>query len=155
MSGIMSLWERLTGVLSSKFVESVALLFVRLALAFPFWTSGRTKVVDGTLLEIDESQYFIFDEVFSGLPLSSSVAVPMTVYAEFFLPILIVLGLFTRFAALALFIMTMVIQIFVFPEAWWTVHIFWAALAAVLLSRGAGMLSIDKVISMVTGSKAA
>lgn len=155
MNMLISLWNRITEFLSGKFVESIALLFARIALAYPFWTSGRTKVVDGSLLSIDETQYFIFQDVFSGLPLSPQIAVPLTVYAEFFFPILLVLGLFTRFSAAALFIMTMVIQIFVFPDAWWTVHIFWAALAAILMSRGPGLFSADAVLGLVTKSKAA
>jgi len=57
----------------------------------------------------------------------------------------LVLGFVTRFAALALFGMTLVIEIFVFPEAWPT-HIQWAAMQLVLMGRGAGSLSLDALI---------
>lgn len=155
MNSLITLWGRITGILSGRIVESIALLFARIALAYPFWTSGRTKVVDGSLLGIDDTQYFIFADVFSGLPLSPNIAVPMTVYAEFFFPILLVLGLFSRFSAAALFIMTMVIQIFVFPDAWWTVHAFWAALALIIISRGPGAISLDQLLGMFAKPKAA
>ena len=56
------------------------------------------------------------------------------------------LGLGTRLAALALLGMTMVIQIFVYPEAWWSVHLLWVAMAAILISRGAGMFSLDALL---------
>ena len=57
------------------------------------------------------------------------------------------LGLFTRLSALALLGMTVVIQIFVFPEAWWQVHSLWVALALILIVRGGGGLSVDALLS--------
>jgi len=56
-----------------------------------------------------------------------------------------VLGLFTRLAVLVLLGMTAVIQIFVYPEAWPT-HLQWAAMMLVLLCRGPGALSIDRLL---------
>ena len=43
--------------------------------------------------------------------------------------------------------MTLVIQIFVYPDAWWTVHAYWAALLLVLIARGPGALSLDALFS--------
>lgn len=56
------------------------------------------------------------------------------------------LGLVTRFAALALLIMTLVIQIFVYPDAWPT-HGVWAASLLLLMMRGAGLISLDHQVS--------
>ena len=42
--------------------------------------------------------------------------------------------------------MTLVIQFFVYPEAWWSVHIIWVALALVLITRGGGLFSLDKLV---------
>ena len=67
----------------------------------------------------------------------------MATVSEHLFPILLVLGLFTRLSAFALLCMTMVIQIFVYPEAWWSVHSLWVALALVLVMRGAGSISLD------------
>lgn len=147
MQRLVSLYDRLTAIASSRIAEGLALLVTRLALAGIFWRSGRTKVVEGTALEIDEIQYFIFENEFSGLPLPADLAVPLTTYAEHLFPILLVIGLATRFSALALLIMTMVIQIFVFPDAWWQTHILWVAMAAILITRGPGILSLDALIA--------
>jgi putative oxidoreductase len=43
--------------------------------------------------------------------------------------------------------MTLVIQIFIFPDAWWPVHSLWVALALVLIVRGGGDLSLDKLLT--------
>lgn len=153
MSSVMSLYDRLVGLLSGRFFEGLALLFTRIALAGVFWRSYKTKVEEGTWLQISEVQYFIFENEFAGLPLPTDIAVPMATYAEFLFPILLVFGLFTRFSALALMGMAIVIQLFVFPT---TDHFFgWAvtiiALALALISRGGGIFSIDAVIGKVRG----
>ena len=71
-------------------------------------------------------------------------------YAEFVLPICLVLGFGTRFAAFALMIMTAMIQIYVMPYgACGALHVYWAAILLVLLSRGAGKISIDAIIRTV------
>ncbi|MDT4874412.1 hypothetical protein D3C85_1162690 [compost metagenome] len=60
---------------------------------------------------------------------------------------LLVLGLFTRLSALALLGMTLVIQVFVYPDAWPT-HLSWAALLLYLVGRGGGRLSADHVLGL-------
>ena len=145
MTHIVQTYDRITALLSGRIVESAALLLTRLALAGVFWRSARTKVVEGTALQIDETQYFLFEEF--GLPLPTDIAVPLTTYAEHFLPALVALGLATRFGAAGLLVMTLVIQFFVFPEAWWATHSLWAALALVLISRGGGLFSLDSLLT--------
>jgi putative oxidoreductase len=61
------------------------------------------------------------------------------------LPILLALGLFTRLSAFVLLAMTIVIQIFVYPDAWWTAHAYWAALLVILIARGPGAISLDRI----------
>jgi putative oxidoreductase len=61
-----------------------------------------------------------------------------------------VLGFGTRFAALGMLIMTALIQIYVMPQALWSVHIYWASILMVLLSLGAGQISVDAIIRFVT-----
>ena len=147
MQRILTQYHRIAGWLSGKWIESGALLLTRLALAQVFWSSGRTKVVEGSWFQMDETQYYLFEEF--GLPISPQIMVPMSMYAEFFLPILVALGLFTRIGAAGLLGMTLVIQFFVFPEAWWPVHSLWAALALVLISRGGGLFSLDAIAGSV------
>jgi putative oxidoreductase len=157
MNAITSLYNRIVGILSGPLAEGIALLFVRISLAGIFWRSYSTKVVEGSWFTIDETQYFIFDNEFSGLPLSSDIAVPLTTYAEFLFPLLLFAGLFTRFAAVALLVMALVIQVFVFPTS---AHFFgWAigvmAMALILISRGGGMFSADRLggPTAVTGAR--
>ena len=120
--------------------------FARLALAGVFWRSGRTKVVEGSWLEISDTTRYLFQEEYSGVPLPAELSMHMATYAEHAFPILLVLGLATRFSAVSLLFMTLVIQLFVYPDAWWSVHSLWAAMALILLSRGAGALSVDALL---------
>ncbi|MGB3470429.1 MAG: DoxX family protein [Erythrobacter sp.] len=149
-------YNRITALLSGTFIESVALLLTRVALAGIFWRSYKTKVEEGTLLQISDVQFFIFENEFAGLPLSPDLAVPMATYAEFLFPILLVIGLASRFSALALMGMAVVIQIFVFPTMdhflGWAITVI--ALAAFIVSRGPGLFSLDALIARMTGGKA-
>jgi putative oxidoreductase len=142
-------YDRFVALISGPFVESLILLFVRVTLAGVFWRSGRTKVEEGSWLSVSETTIYQFaDDPFNKVPLlPSELAAHLTTYAEHALPILLVLGLFTRLSALALLGMTVVIQIFVFPEAWWQVHSLWVALALVLIVRGGGGPSVDALLS--------
>jgi putative oxidoreductase len=121
--------------------EPVLLLAARFALAAVFLLSGRTKV-EG-LLTLKESTYVLFREEYRVPLLPPDIAAHLATYAEHFLSLLLVLGLFTRVAALGLFGMTLVIQTFVYPDAWPT-HLTWIALQLLLVARGAGTLSLDR-----------
>jgi putative oxidoreductase len=142
-------WTRLTALAESRWVEALALLLTRVALAGVFWRSGRTKVTEGSWLDVSETTLFLFQEEYKGVPLPAEWAAPMATYAEHIFPVLLVLGLATRLSALALIGMTLVIQIFVYPEAWWAVHSLWVALGAVLVVRGGGALSLDALLALM------
>lgn len=137
--------HRLDALLRGAAAEGMALLAARAGLAAVFWSSGRTKVVEGTWLQVSETTRLLFASEYAGVPLPPALAATLATYAEFFLPLLLVLGLGTRFAALGLLGMTAVIQVFVYPDAW-RVHLVWAALALVLLSRGGGVFSLDVLV---------
>ena len=109
---------------------------LRIAVATIFWNSAMTKLANWqTTVELFTDEYKV--------PLlPPELAAYMAVTIELTAPVLLVLGLATRPAALILLGMTTVIELFVYPEAWPT-HIQWAAMLLVLLCRGAGMLSID------------
>jgi putative oxidoreductase len=117
----------------------VLALPLRLAVATVFWNSGMTKLADwnATLaLFTDEYQVPL-------LPPNSAANLALSI--EVTTPVLLVLGLLTRPAALVLLGMTAMIEIFVYPQAWPT-HIQWAAMLLVLLCRGAGAFSLDAAI---------
>lgn len=124
--------------------DSALLLIARLGIAAVFFQSGRTKV-EG-LLTLTDGTYELFRTEYA-LPLIDPViAAHVAAYSEHLFPILLVLGLFTRPAAMALLGMTMVIQIFVYPDAWPT-HLSWAGLLVPLIARGGGDWSLDRLIS--------
>ncbi len=154
MQQAISSYDRITGVLSGRVMEGAALLVSRIALAGIFWRSGRTKVVEGTWLEISDTTRFLFETEYAGVPLPPDLAANLATYAEHGLPILLVLGLGSRFAAFGLLMMTLVIQFFVYPDAWWSVHLVWVALAALIISRGGGLFSIDALLARRAGSYA-
>lgn len=146
MNAIFQTYDRLIKLVGGQAVEGLTLLFVRVAFAGIFWRSARTKVEEGSWFSISDTTYFLFEEEYAGVPLPSDIAAVLATVSEHLFPILLVLGLFTRFSALALLGVTMVIQIFVYPEAWWSVHMVWAALALILIVRGGGMLSLDALL---------
>ena len=142
-------WRMPAGILaelgSRLLPESLLLLVARFGIASVFFLSGRTKV-DGWLT-ISDSAYSLFETEYRLPLLSPYVAAHAATYAEHFFPVLLVLGLFTRFAALGLFGMTLVIEIFVYPDAWPT-HLSWAAILMPLIARGGGRWSVDHLLAV-------
>jgi putative oxidoreductase len=147
MNAITTPYNRAVAVLSTPLIEVLTLLFVRASLAGIFWRSGRTKVDEGSWLSVSDTAKLLFQEEYKNVPLPAEFAAYLATYAEHVFPILLVIGLLTRISALALLTMTMVIQIFVYPEAWWSVHMIWVALALVLIVRGGGALSLDALLT--------
>jgi putative oxidoreductase len=122
---------------------SLLLLVQRLGVAAVFFMSGRTKV-DG-LLTVNDTAFELFRSEYA-LPLvKPEIAAYVATYSEHLFPLLLVLGLFTRFAASALLIMTLVIEVFVYPDAWPT-HLSWAGLLLPLIAIGGGKASLDSAI---------
>ena len=122
--------------------DAALLLLDRVAVAAIFFLSGRTKVQG--LFTIKDSTYELFRSEYA-LPLvPPELAAQMAATAEHVFPLLLVLGLCTRGAALGLLGMTAVIEIFVYPDAWPT-HLGWAALLLPLVAKGGGTWSLDRV----------
>ncbi len=121
---------------------ALQLLLARVGIATVFFLSGRTKVQGW--LTIKPFTYELFRTEYH-LPLvSAELAAPLAAYAEHLLPLLLVAGLFTRYAALGLLAMTAVIEIFVYPNAWPT-HLLWTAVLLPLIAQGGGKWSLDRV----------
>lgn len=144
MTRAIATYDRITVALAGKVGEGLALLFLRIAFAGIFWRSGRTKVEEGSWITISDSAHFLFSEEYAGVPLPPEFAAVAATGAEHLFPALLVIGLMTRFSAVALLIMTLVIQFFVYPEAWWPVHSLWVAMALILIVRGGGHYSMDR-----------
>ncbi|MFO1117696.1 MAG: DoxX family protein [Beijerinckiaceae bacterium] len=128
----------------------------RFSIAAVFWKSGQTKV-EGLAIDLVQGQFQI------GLPHFSSSAIDlfrdeyrlpvlppelaafMAASAEHVFSALILVGFATRLSATALFMMTLVIEIFVYPDAYPT-HGVWAVCLLYLMSRGPGPLSLDHLV---------
>ena len=143
----MTLSTLLTRPFDTGLRRDALAFLLRLALAAPFFVSGRTKVVEGSWLTISDTTYLLFENDYSGVPLPAQFAAVAATLAEHALPILLVLGLGTRIAALGLFVMTLTIQLFVYPDAFWSVHLGWFALAIAVLLIGPERWSIDRLLT--------
>ena len=147
MNGVIAAYDRVTGALESKLSEGIALLALRVAFAGVFWRSGRSKIVEGSWITISDTTATLFREEYAGVPLPPDLAAVAATAAEHLFPILLVVGLATRLSAVALLGMTFVIQLFVFPDAWWPVHSLWVAMALILIARGGGLFSVDRLLT--------
>jgi putative oxidoreductase len=138
-------------------VEALAQTALRLALAVPFFKSGLTKW-DG-FLQLSDSADTLFSEEFRLHLFGGEYPFPaphLMAFAsgcmEILLPILLVLGLGTRLAALGLLGMTAIIQLTA-PEGWANFHLIWAATALAILAYGPGPLSLDAAIGRLLARK--
>jgi putative oxidoreductase len=123
---------------------SLIALAARVFPAVVFWQSARTKV-DG--FSIRDTTWFLFEHEYALPLIPSAWAAVLATVSEHVFAVLLILGLMTRFSALALLTMTAVIQLFVYPGAWVT-HGLWAACFLILIARGPGMLSLDRVLGL-------
>jgi len=139
---------RLLATVAGKLLPLDLLLLVqRLGIAAVFFMSGRTKIVEGSWLTIDDSAFELFRTDYH-LPFIPPVpAAYAATTAEHLFPILLVLGLFTRLSAGGLLVMTAVIEIFVYPDAWPT-HLSWAGLLLPLIALGGGRVSLDRLLKI-------
>lgn len=138
-------FDQLAGFARALTPDWLVLLVARFGVAAIFFQSGRTKV-EG-LLTITPGAYQLFEEEYRLPFLSPDVAAHLATYAEHLFPLLLFIGLFTRASAAALLLMTLVIEIFVYPDAWPT-HLSWAGLLLLLFGRGGGALSLDHLLKI-------
>jgi putative oxidoreductase len=118
---------------------TVLALPLRAAIAVVFWNSAMAKLANW------DTTIALFTDEYQVPLLPPELAAYMAASIELTTPILLVLGLLTRAAALVMLGMTAVIEVFVYPQAWPT-HIQWAAMLLILLCRGPGKLSIDHLL---------
>ncbi len=122
-------------LMNTDWLKAVALLAVRLWLAKFFFFSGLTKIASWT------TTIALFTDEYHVPVLSPQVAAMLSTTAELSLPVLLLLGLFTRFAAAGFFAMTLVIALFVYPDAPENAYIL--LLATTLIAMGSGKLGVD------------
>jgi putative oxidoreductase len=151
--GLAGLIGRADALVSWLAAPWLTLFVLRLGLAVPFWRSGVNKW-DG-FLQLNDTAVFLFAQEFKlhlpggpyGFP-APAVTAFLAGSAEIILPVLLVLGLATRFAALGLLAMTIVVQLTV-PSGW-PIHLTWAAMALAIMAWGPGRLSADHLVARLT-----
>ncbi len=131
-------------------------LVLRLALAVPFWKSGILKW--SGFLQLNDTAVTLFtDEFRIHLPGGPYPFPAPVVFAflsgsgEILFPILLVLGLATRYAALGLLFMTVIVELTV-PDGW-PIHITWAAMALGIMAWGPGRASTDHALHRLAGGE--
>lgn len=133
-------------------------LVLRVLMARLFFMSGQQKI-DGpkyplkdfdvalTLpAQIRDDTLRLFEAKFANTALAPKLMAYAVGYAEFVLPILLLLGLATRFSALALILLVVLMDQYLDPGVFWSLHVYWYAILLVLLSSGAGLVSVDYLI---------
>jgi putative oxidoreductase len=144
--GIDGFLDRLNAIVCSIAQPSLTQLVLRFGLAVPFWRSGVNKW--NGFLELNDVAVLLFSTEFKlhlpggpyGFPAPGVMAF-IVGSAEILLPILLILGLATRLSALALLLMTLVVQLTV-PHGW-PFHVTWAAMALGIMAWGPGRISLD------------
>lgn len=150
------LFDRANHLVQTLAMPSLVQLVLRVALAVPFWRSGMLKW--GGFLRLNDTAVTLFsDEFMLHLPGGPYHFPAPTVMAflsgcgEIMFPILLVLGLGTRFAALGLLFMTVIVELTV-PDGW-PIHLTWAAMALALMAYGPGRVSLDHLICRARSAK--
>lgn len=146
MAALVLFYDRIVARVAALLPDALLLLIARLGIAGVFFLSGRTKV-EGWLT-ITDGTYELFRTEYALPLLPPEPAAVLATLAEHGFSILLVLGLATRLSAAALLMMTLTIQIFVYPDAWST-HLSWAAVLLPLIARGGGAWSLDRVVRML------
>jgi putative oxidoreductase len=136
---------------------SLTMLALRFALAVPFWRSGLTKW-DGSL-NISFGAKQLFAEEFKLHIFGAEIPYPapelvatLSGIAEVGFPVLLVLGLGARYAALGLLGMTAIIQLTV-PDGWANFHLPWAAMALAIMTFGPGKIALDYILGLDRSSR--
>ena len=110
---------------------------MRLTMAKIFFYSGLTKIQSWS------TTVSLFKYEYKTPFLPPEIAATMATAAELTCPILLILGLGTRFAALPMLAMTAIIQ-FTYLEH--IEHLYWTILLCTLIFYGPGRLSVDYYI---------
>jgi putative oxidoreductase len=151
--------------LCARSVYALLALGLRLVMARVFFLSGQAKIegpgvpiqwpaggVDLSVTlpaAIKETTFQLFETQYAELPIAPAAAAYLFSYAEFVLPICLLLGFATRFAAAGLLALTMLLQIYVAPAMWWPLHVYWVSIRLVLVLLGPGAFSIDALIRII------
>lgn len=148
---------RLSQLIQRALPYSLLALLARFSIAAVFWQSGQTKIngfavnfISGQFQfgwpSLSPSALYLFREEYRLPLLAPELAACLAASAEHLFPLLLLFGLATRLSALALLLMTLTIQLLVYPDAYPT-HGVWATALLLLLTQGPGKLALDHCIA--------
>ena len=120
-----------------RFPLGVLQLLFRVSIAAVFWNSGLTKIASW------QTTIVLFRDEYKVPLLPPELAATLAATVELSCPVLLVLGLATRLATLPMLAMTVVIEVFVYPEDW-IEHLGWTAFLLFILTRGPGPIALDR-----------
>jgi putative oxidoreductase len=127
---------------ANRFPAPLLGLIVRVGIADVFWRSGQTKVSGW---HVTDSAIQLFRDEYKLPLLPPEWAANLAALQEHLFSFLLVVGLASRLSALVLLGMTVVIEIFVYPENW-PDHLLWAGALLYVIARGPGRISLDALI---------
>lgn len=145
MKTLTSLYSGAADLAGRMLPDSFLLLIARLGAAAIFFLSGRAKV-EGWFT-ITDGTFDLFATEYALPLIPPHIAAYAATISEHLFSILLLLGLCSRGAALGLLGMTLVIEIFVYPDAWPT-HLIWAGLLLPLIAKGGGKWSLDRLFNV-------
>ncbi len=136
----MSLLSKINSVsqLAAMFIAPIANLAGRLYVGWEFFKSGLLKLEDWD----DTLEMFEDDWAIDFLPTQLSALLGTA--GELVLPVLLFLGLFTRFGAAGLFVMVLVIECFIYPVT--QQHYYWMIILGMLVGYGGDKISVDNLL---------
>ena len=139
-----------------RFPYALLALLGRFAMARTFFDSGQTKLAGDVKCLAAHlcAKLNPFDLAPSAVPLFAEeyhmpfpwFSAHAATLAEFILSILLLVGFASRLSAFGLLLMTLVIEIFVYPQGY-VLHATWAALLLMIVSMGPGAISLDHLIA--------
>jgi len=124
-----------------SYLQPIALLAARLYVAWVFFAAGLTKLRDW------DTTLFLFEEEYNVPFIPFELAAYLGTAGEILLPIILVLGLASRFGALGLSILNIVAVISlaeIAPAALYS-HVIWGLLLLLTVLFGAGKISLDNL----------
>ncbi len=140
--------------------ESLIAALGRFSISAVFWLSGQTKIggfslelIEGTYQfgwpHLSDSAIALFRDEYRLPFMSPEFAALTAAFAENMFSVLLLVGFATRFSAAALLVMTLVIEVFVYPDAYPT-HGTWITVLLYLMARGGGAFSVDHWLALRT-----
>src|ERR1700758_4866236 len=149
LRSLVLLVDKANGLIQIIAFPSLVQFVMRFALAVPFWKSGILKWAG--FLHLNDTAITLFTDEFKlhlpGGPYNfpaPAVTAFLSGCGEIAFPVLLVLGLGTRFAATGLLFMTLIVELTV-PDGW-PIHITWAAMALGIMAWGPGRISVDYLL---------